>query len=138
MNVILVNFIQVYMLLNLFIIINFLCFLYYLLLCIVHFTHFSCWLIEAFLCNMISDNVCHKYIQEIDFRLIIYLSKHNFNIFFDSLSKLCLKCTYCAHCSTTFDTFWNVPRPIPERTGRVSQMATKNKIVQNAKRRGHV
>lgn len=37
--------------------------------------------------------------------------------------KSTLKCTYCGHCSVTFDPFWDLSLPIPQRTGplRLSQ-----------------
>lgn len=33
--------------------------------------------------------------------------------------KSTLKCTYCGHCSVTFDPFWDLSLPIPQRTGQL-------------------
>ncbi|KAJ8984027.1 hypothetical protein NQ317_012251 [Molorchus minor] len=33
--------------------------------------------------------------------------------------KSTLKCTYCGHCSVTFDPFWDLSLPIPQRTGQM-------------------
>ncbi|XP_072383229.1 ubiquitin carboxyl-terminal hydrolase 2-like isoform X3 [Diabrotica undecimpunctata] len=33
--------------------------------------------------------------------------------------KSTLKCTHCGHCSVTFDPFWDLSLPIPQRTGQL-------------------
>lgn len=33
--------------------------------------------------------------------------------------KSTLKCTFCGHCSVTFDPFWDLSLPIPQRTGQL-------------------
>lgn len=33
--------------------------------------------------------------------------------------KSTLRCTHCGHCSVTFDPFWDLSLPIPQRTGQL-------------------
>lgn len=33
--------------------------------------------------------------------------------------KSTLKCTHCGHCSVTFDPFWDLSLPIPQRAGQL-------------------
>lgn len=33
--------------------------------------------------------------------------------------KSTLKCTYCGHCSVTFDPFWDLSLPIPQKVGPI-------------------
>ncbi|KYB27033.1 hypothetical protein TcasGA2_TC033362, partial [Tribolium castaneum] len=50
-----------------------------------------------------------------------YLRMDNSKIvdYFVGQLKSTLKCTHCGHCSVTFDPFWDLSLPIPQRAGQV-------------------
>lgn len=50
-----------------------------------------------------------------------YLRVDNSKIvdYFVGQLKSTLKCTHCGHCSVTFDPFWDLSLPIPQRAGQV-------------------
>ncbi|RZC42441.1 ubiquitin carboxyl-terminal hydrolase 4 [Asbolus verrucosus] len=50
-----------------------------------------------------------------------YLRMDNSRIvdYFVGQLKSTLKCTHCGHCSVTFDPFWDLSLPIPQRAGQV-------------------
>lgn len=50
-----------------------------------------------------------------------YLRRDNSKIvdLFVGQFKSTLKCTHCGHCSVTFDPFWDLSLPIPQKTGAI-------------------
>ncbi|XP_074034137.1 ubiquitin carboxyl-terminal hydrolase Usp2-like [Leptinotarsa decemlineata] len=51
-----------------------------------------------------------------------YLNMNNSKIvdYFVGYFKSTMKCTHCGHVSVTFDPFWDLSLPIPQRTGQLS------------------